>query len=69
MADSKGLGASVAVVILTYNEEVNLAQALDSVVGWADEMFILDSMSTDRTLAIAERYGCHTVQHPSRRRQ
>jgi len=64
MADSKGLGASVAVVILTYNEEVNLAQALDSVVGWADEIFILDSMSTDRTVAIAERYGCHIVQHP-----
>lgn len=63
MADGKGLTAPLAVVILTYNEEINLAQALDSVVGWADEIFVLDSMSTDRTLEIAQRYGCQIVQH------
>jgi glycosyltransferase involved in cell wall biosynthesis len=57
------LGGSVAVVILTYNEELNLAQALDSVAGWADEIFILDSMSADSTLEMAGRYGCHVVQH------
>jgi glycosyltransferase involved in cell wall biosynthesis len=55
--------ATVAVVILTYNEELNIAQALDSVTGWANEIFILDSLSTDRTLEIARQYDCHITQN------
>jgi glycosyltransferase involved in cell wall biosynthesis len=58
------VGADVAVIILTYNEELNLPQALDSVVGWAREVFVVDSFSTDRSVEIARRYGCHVVQHP-----
>ncbi|HWP36369.1 MAG TPA: glycosyltransferase family 2 protein [Gemmatimonadales bacterium] len=56
--------ANVAVIILTYNEELNLPQALDSVVGWAREVFVVDSLSTDRTVEIARRYGCQVAQHP-----
>ncbi|MEO8077567.1 MAG: glycosyltransferase family 2 protein [Acidobacteriota bacterium] len=48
-------------MILTYNEEVNLGQALDSVTAWADETFVLDSMSTDATVEIARRHGCYVV--------
>ncbi len=55
--------ANVAVVILTCNEELNIAQALDSVAGWARQVFILDSHSTDRTLDIARNYPCGIVQH------
>ena len=47
---------TVSVVVLTYNEEANIAQALDSVVGWADEIHVLDSFSRDRTLDIVRRY-------------
>lgn len=54
---------TVTLIILTYNEEANIAQALDSVAGWANEIFILDSFSTDRTLDIARRYGCHVAQN------
>jgi glycosyltransferase involved in cell wall biosynthesis len=46
-----------------YNEEENITQALDSLGGWADEIFIVDSFSTDRTLEIAGRYGCHITQN------
>ncbi len=53
------MSGSVAVVILTFNEELNLEQALASIAGWADEIFILDSLSTDRTLEIARKYGAH----------
>ncbi len=49
---------SLAVIILTYNEEANLAQALASLAGWAGEVLILDSLSTDRTLEIARRFDC-----------
>ncbi len=55
--------SQVALIILTYNEEANIAQALDSVTSWANEIFILDSLSTDRTLEIARRYGCHIAQN------
>lgn len=55
--------SSVAVVILTYNEELNIGQALDSVTGWADEIFILDSFSTDKTLDIARQYKCHIAEN------
>jgi glycosyltransferase involved in cell wall biosynthesis len=60
------MNAPVAVVILTFNEEDNLAMALDSVVGWAGEVFVVDSFSTDRTVDIALGYanrGVQVVQH------
>jgi glycosyltransferase involved in cell wall biosynthesis len=56
--------SGIAVVILTLNEEANLPQALGSVFGWADEIFVLDSFSTDRTIEIAKSYGCRVFQNP-----
>lgn len=55
--------ANVAVVILTYNEEKNIAQALQSVQGWANEIFIVDSFSTDQTESIARQFDCAFVQN------
>lgn len=52
----------VAVIILTANEEANIGQALDSVSGWARQVFVLDSHSTDKTLEIAARYQCSIHQ-------
>ncbi len=56
--DSSAPQHTLAVVILTYNEEDNLPHALDSIAGWANEIFVLDSGSIDRTVEIAGRYGC-----------
>jgi len=58
--------SAVTVVILTFNEERNLPAALDSVTGWAKEVFVVDSFSTDRTVDIAlerKSEGLHVVQH------
>jgi glycosyltransferase involved in cell wall biosynthesis len=63
MANSNTIPATVAVVILTYNEEANIVQALASVAGWADEIHVLDSLSTDRTVDIARQYDCHISQN------
>jgi glycosyltransferase involved in cell wall biosynthesis len=63
MSASEIRPGTLTVIALTYNEEANIAQALDSVVGWADEIHIVDSLSTDRTLDIARRYGCHIAQN------
>jgi glycosyltransferase involved in cell wall biosynthesis len=56
------VNAPLSVLIPTLNEELNLPECLDS-VAWADEVFVVDSFSTDRTLDIARERGAHVVQH------
>jgi glycosyltransferase involved in cell wall biosynthesis len=43
----------LSVVIITFNEEANIARCIDSVKDVADEVIVLDSMSSDKTIAIA----------------
>lgn len=50
-------------VIITLNEERNLARCLASVQGVADEVVVVDSFSTDRTERIAREHGARFVQH------
>ncbi|MBI5373873.1 MAG: glycosyltransferase family 2 protein [Candidatus Schekmanbacteria bacterium] len=54
---------NLSVIILTYNEEQNIAQVLGSVCGWAEDVLILDSFSTDRTLEIAREFKCSISQN------
>jgi len=53
----------ISVIILTYNEENNIEDCLNSLTGWIREIFIVDSYSTDRTLQIAEKYTDKIYQH------
>jgi glycosyltransferase involved in cell wall biosynthesis len=46
----------LSVVILTKNEEKNIRNCLKSVVGWADEILVVDDESTDSTVNIAREY-------------
>lgn len=56
------MSVPVSVIIHTLNEEINLPYALESVVGWADEVFVVDSCSHDATLQIAKSFdGVHTI--------
>lgn len=54
----------ISVIIITYNEEKNIADCLKSVCGWVDEVFVVDSGSTDRTLGIAAGCGAKIHHHP-----
>lgn len=54
---------SISVIVLTYNEEINLEQCLKSVL-FADEVIIIDCGSDDNTLKIAERYHARIYTHP-----
>lgn len=45
----------ISALVITYNEESNIAEFLKS-VSFADEIVILDSYSTDKTLEIARAY-------------
>ena len=47
----------LTVVLLTYNEERHIARAIESVRGIARAVVVIDSFSTDATVAIAERAG------------
>jgi glycosyltransferase involved in cell wall biosynthesis len=54
---------SLSVVIITFNEEANLAGTLASVT-WADEVIVVDSGSTDRTREIAESLHAKVFVEP-----
>ena len=45
----------ISAVVITLNEEKNIAGCLES-LAWADEIVVLDSRSTDRTVEIARKY-------------
>ncbi len=47
----------LSVVIITKNEESNIARCLASVSGWVDEVLIYDSGSSDLTKEIASKLG------------
>ena len=51
----------VSVLIPAKNEESNLPACLESVAR-ADEVFVVDSQSEDRSIAISEEYGAQVVQ-------
>lgn len=50
-------------MVMTLNEEAHLPECLAR-LAWADEMLVVDSFSTDRTVALAEAAGARVVQHP-----
>jgi glycosyltransferase involved in cell wall biosynthesis len=55
--------ALVSVVVLTRNEERNLRACLESVAGWAQEIFVVDSGSTDATLMVARQFDVKIATH------
>lgn len=54
----------LSVVIITFNEEKNIARCLESVKGIADEIVVLDSFSKDKTREICLSYGVKFFEHP-----
>ncbi|MGZ3809615.1 MAG: glycosyltransferase family 2 protein [Bacteriovorax sp.] len=52
----------ISVVIITLNEEKNLSRCLESVKHIADEIVVVDSFSTDKTIEIATTYNASIYQ-------
>jgi len=52
---------SIAVTIITFNEEQNIRRCLES-VRWADEIIVVDSFSSDATVAICREYTDRIIQ-------
>jgi glycosyltransferase involved in cell wall biosynthesis len=53
----------ISVVIITFNEEKNIARCIDSVYEVADEILVVDSYSTDRTKEICLHKKVRFIEH------
>lgn len=51
-----------SIYILTYNEEIDIAACIESAL-LSDDVIVVDSLSSDRTVEIASRYPVRTVLH------
>jgi len=54
---------SLSVVIITYNEERNIGRCLLALQDVADDVVVVDSFSTDRTVEICRQHNARVVQH------
>ena len=54
--------AKISVIIITKNESMNIRACLES-VAWADEVIVVDSGSTDDTVAICKELGAQVYVH------
>jgi glycosyltransferase involved in cell wall biosynthesis len=55
---------TLSVCVITLNEEANIARTLESVRAIANEMIVVDSGSTDRTVALAREHGAKIFVEP-----
>jgi len=53
----------ISVTVITHNEEANIRDCLESVV-WADEIIVVDSGSTDKTVDIAREFTDRVYHNP-----
>jgi glycosyltransferase involved in cell wall biosynthesis len=61
MSGAEKKPVQVSILVPVRQEAANLSRCLDS-VKWADEIFVVDSHSTDETPRIAEAHGATVVQ-------
>ncbi|MFQ3611513.1 MAG: glycosyltransferase, partial [Fimbriimonadales bacterium] len=58
------VGTRISLTMIVRNEAEFLAECLQSVEGVVDEIVIVDTGSTDDTVAIAERFGARVIHSP-----
>ena len=56
----------ISAVIITFNEEENIASCIESIEDVCDEIIVVDSLSTDKTIEIAKRYPKVKIKKMSR---
>ncbi len=59
-----GVAASLSLCMIVRNEAENLARCLQSTAGVADEIILVDTGSTDGSVALATAHGAKVFSHP-----
>ena len=54
---------SIAVVILTHNEEIHIERCISSIQNLASDIVVIDSYSNDRTIEVAEKLGARVYKN------
>ena len=54
---------NITAIILAKNEELNIRRCIESILGLADRIVVIDSGSTDKTMDIARELGAEIYQH------
>lgn len=54
----------ISAIIIAFNEEKKIGQCIHSLLPVADEIVVVDSFSTDRTVEICRQLGAKVIQHP-----
>ena len=57
-------GNTIAALILTKDESRHIVRCIESLKGVCNEVFVVDSFSTDNTKELAESLGAKVVKHP-----
>ena len=52
----------ISVVILTYNEEIHIRRCIENARKFAKKIYVVDSYSTDTTVATARSLGAEVYQ-------
>ena len=53
---------NITAVILTFNEEIHLARCIESLLPLTQDIVVVDSLSTDRTIEIAKKFGARVLE-------
>lgn len=53
----------LSAVIITFNEEKNINRCIESLIGLADEILVVDSFSSDKTIEICQAKGVKVIQN------
>ena len=56
MGEVRKVAADITAIILTKNEEINIADCIESIVRTVKRIVVVDSYSADRTIEIAKGY-------------
>jgi len=54
----------ISIIILTYNDEIQIANCLEAVGDLSDDIIVIDSFSTDKTLDICRTLNARIYQNP-----
>ena len=57
------MAADITAIILTKDEEINIADCIKSISATVKRIVVIDSYSSDKTVEIAKECGAEVIQH------